>query len=222
MVLMVAGSTFESWKLIIWPSLSAAPLILLSLATRRFMLASLSMRLPSAPLPVKRLSPSPTAPKAMLVASPPYCHSLPNLDSGTLDSRISYVTCVCASPTLATVAGSVSAAESFMIDSASFSVSASVEYDGKSTGFCTTTSSAGDGASTVFTSAALSCCFLLSIAATISGKGLAAIFFLPAYGFTLSPPDLPNARETFELLKMFKSTPSGASPFATSSSAFAV
>ena len=79
------------WKLIICPSFNAAPRIFDSLATSLSILAELKTRedpLP-APFPVARRRLSPAAPAAIDAAKPPYCHSRPNRDEGTLDSRIS-------------------------------------------------------------------------------------------------------------------------------------
>ena len=56
------------------------------------MFPGLSIKEPpfDAALPVTRRRLSPTAPKAMLVARPPYCQSLLKREAGTRDSRNSY------------------------------------------------------------------------------------------------------------------------------------
>lgn len=75
------------WKLIIWPSLRAAPRILDNLETSLSIFPALSISdAPVAAPPVTRLKLSPTAPNAMLVPSPAYCQILPKRDEGTRDS----------------------------------------------------------------------------------------------------------------------------------------
>ena len=61
-----------------------------SFATNLSMLPALNIRDPEppSPLPTARRKLSPTAPKAIEVANPPYCHNRPKRDEGTRDSCI--------------------------------------------------------------------------------------------------------------------------------------
>lgn len=81
----------------ICPSLRAAPRIFDSFATIRSMLPALNIIEPLSWLPVARRKPSPTAPNAIEVARPPYCHNLPSREDGTRDSSIWYTCCSLAS-----------------------------------------------------------------------------------------------------------------------------
>src|SRR4051812_3995467 len=72
-----------------------------SFATRISKLPGLSIKEPVADAapPVSRRKPSPTAPSAMFVPKPAYCHMRPNLDDGTLDSRSAYGAFSCSATT---------------------------------------------------------------------------------------------------------------------------